>query len=375
MTMTTKPIGLYVHIPFCVRKCNYCDFCSFPIESISFRDKYISALCREIEGYRGRNISLNSIFFGGGTPSLLTADEMSRIVSVIQKSFLILEDTEFTLEANPGTIDEEKLSEFVSLGINRLSLGLQSIHENEMKILGRIHSFDDFEKVYHSARSLGISNINVDLMYGIPEQTMESFEATVKKIIELSPEHISLYGLIFEEGTPFYNKKNSLSLPGEDSECDMYYLAARLLRENRYRHYEISNYAKEGRESRHNMKYWRCDEYIGVGLSAYSYFDGRRYGNTDMVTEYLSDSYRGFAYEENVDNSSLAYEFVMLGLRTADGISLKEYKEKFGYDFLENRENLIKKLVDDGYAILKEGRLFLSEKGFYVSNYILTELI
>ena len=375
MTMTTKPIGLYVHIPFCVRKCNYCDFCSFPIESISFRDKYISALCREIEGYRGRNISLNSIFFGGGTPSLLTADEMSRIVSVIQKSFLILEDTEFTLEANPGTIDEEKLSEFVSLGINRLSLGLQSIHENEMKILGRIHSFDDFEKVYHSARSLGISNINVDLMYGIPEQTMESFEATVKKIIELSPEHISLYGLIFEEGTPFYNKKNSLSLPGEDSECDMYYLAARLLRENRYRHYEISNYAKEGRASRHNMKYWRCDEYIGVGLSAYSYFDGRRYGNTDMVTEYLSDSYRGFAYEENVDNSSLAYEFVMLGLRTADGISLKEYKEKFGYDFLENRENLIKKLVDDGYAILKEGRLFLSEKGFYVSNYILTELI
>ena len=375
MTMTTKPIGLYVHIPFCVRKCNYCDFCSFPIESISFRDKYISALCREIEGYRGRNISLNSIFFGGGTPSLLTADEMSRIVSVIQKSFLILEDTEFTLEANPGTIDEEKLSEFVSLGINRLSLGLQSIHENEMKMLGRIHSFDDFEKVYHSARSLGISNINVDLMYGIPEQTMESFEATVKKIIELSPEHISLYGLILEEGTPFYNKKNSLSLPGEDSECDMYYLAARLLRENRYSHYEISNYAKEGRESRHNMKYWRCDEYIGVGLSAYSYFDGRRYGNTDMVTEYLSESYRGFAYEENVDNSSLAYEFVMLGLRTADGISLKEYKEKFGCDFLENRENLIKKLVDDGYAILKEGRLFLSEKGFYVSNYILTELI
>ena len=375
MTMTTKPIGLYVHIPFCVRKCNYCDFCSFPIESISFRDKYISALCREIEGYRGRNISLNSIFFGGGTPSLLTANEMSRIVSVIQKSFLILEDTEFTLEANPGTIDEEKLSEFVSLGINRLSLGLQSIHENEMKILGRIHSFDDFEKVYHSARSLGISNINVDLMYGIPEQTMESFEATVKKIIELSPEHISLYGLILEEGTPFYNKKNSLSLPGEDSECDMYYLAARLLRENRYSHYEISNYAKEGRESRHNMKYWRCDEYIGVGLSAYSYFDGRRYGNTDMVTEYLSESYRGFAYEENVDNSSLAYEFVMLGLRTADGILLKEYKEKFGYDFLENRENLIKKLVDDGYAILKEGRLFLSEKGFYVSNYILTELI
>ena len=375
MTMTTKPIGLYVHIPFCVRKCNYCDFCSFPIESISFRDKYISALCREIEGYRGRNISLNSIFFGGGTPSLLTADEMSRIVSVIQKSFLILEDTEFTLEANPGTIDEEKLSEFVSLGINRLSLGLQSIHENEMKILGRIHSFDDFEKVYHSARSLGISNINVDLMYGIPEQTMESFEAIVKKIIELSPEHISLYGLILEEGTPFYNKKNSLSLPGEDSECDMYYLAARLLRENRYSHYEISNYAKEGRESRHNMKYWRCDEYIGVGLSAYSYFDGRRYGNTDMVTEYLSESYRGFAYEENVDNSSLAYEFVMLGLRTAGGISLKEYKEKFGCDFLENRENLIKKLVDDGYAILKEGRLFLSEKGFYVSNYILTELI
>ena len=373
--MTTKPIGLYVHIPFCVRKCNYCDFCSFPINNVSFRDEYISALCREIERYNGRNLSLDSIFFGGGTPSLLTADEMSRIVSAIKNSFIILEDTEFTLEVNPGTFDVEKLGAFVSLGVNRLSIGLQSIHENEMKILGRIHSFDDFEKAYHSARSLGISNINVDLMYGIPEQTMESFESTLKKIIGFSPEHISLYGLILEEGTPFYTKKESLLLPSEDSECDMYYLAARLLHENGYRHYEISNYAKEGRSSRHNMKYWRCDEYIGVGLSAYSYFEGKRYGNTDIAEEYLSENYPGYSYLENVDMTSQAYEFVMLGLRTADGISLIEYKDKFGSDFLVNRENLIKKLVDDGYAMLKEGRLFLSEKGFYVSNSILTELI
>jgi oxygen-independent coproporphyrinogen-3 oxidase len=373
--MTTKPIGLYVHIPFCVRKCNYCDFCSFPVKSISYRDEYISALCREIKRYKDRNLSLDSIFFGGGTPSLLTKDEMSRIVSAIKESFTILHDVEFTVEANPGTIDEEKLASFVSLGVNRLSIGLQTIHENELKILGRIHSFADFEKAYLSARRAGIKNINVDLMYGIPEQTMVSFEMTLRKIIALSPEHISLYGLILEDGTPFYSKREKLAFPCEDDECDMYYLASNLLRNCGYRHYEISNYAKHGNESRHNLKYWRCDEYIGVGLSAYSYIDGKRFGNTRVADEYLNDSYPGFAYEEIVDGDSLAYEFVMLGLRTADGISLDEYKERFHTDFVCNREDLIKKLVDDGYARVKEGRLFLSEKGFYVSNSILTELI
>jgi len=261
------------------------------------------------------------------------------------------------------------------LGVNRLSIGLQSIHENELKMLGRIHNFDDFEKVYRYARDAGINNINVDLMYGIPEQTMESFEATLSKIMVLSHEHISLYGLILEEGTPFFDYRHNLALPSEDQECDMYYLAAKLLRDNGYCHYEISNYAKDGRECRHNIKYWRCDEYIGVGLSAYSFFDGKRFGNTNLPEKYLSENYAGHSYEETTDNSSLAYEYVMLGLRTAEGISLDEYKAKFGCDFLANREAIIEKLIQDGYAMLNEGKLYLSEKGFYVSNSILTELI
>ena len=373
--MTTKPIGLYLHVPFCVRKCNYCDFCSFPINSVTFRDEYISALCREIESYKGKNIQLDSIFFGGGTPTLLTTNEIRLIVSKIKESFVISEDTEFTVEANPGTVNEEKLSELVGFGVNRLSIGLQSIHQNEQKILGRIHDFEDFEKVYSIARGCGIKNINVDLMYGIPEQTMESFKDTLSKVISLSPEHISLYGLILEEGTPFYEGRGRLNLPTEDTECDMYYMAADLLRANGYNHYEISNYAKEGRECRHNLKYWRCDEYIGVGLSAYSYFDGKRFGNTKIPEEYLSKSGQRIAYEESVDKSSLAYEFVMLGLRTKKGISLTEYKAKFGADFLDGRENIIQKLIDDEYVSLYEGRLSLTEKGFYVSNFIINELI
>ena len=197
--MTTKPIGLYVHIPFCVQKCNYCDFCSFPCGEVGWRNEYIDALCKEIGSYQDLNITLDSIFFGGGTPSLLSVDEFSRIISAIRKGFSVVSDCEFTLEANPKTLTEEKLRSFIDFGVNRLSIGLQSINENETKLLGRIHNFDDFLNSYQLARNLGISNINVDLMYGIPEQTKESFKQTLKKVLELSPEHISLYVLILED--------------------------------------------------------------------------------------------------------------------------------------------------------------------------------
>ena len=373
--MTTKPIGLYVHIPFCVKKCNYCDFCSFPVDSIDCSEKYISALCREIEGYRERNIQVDSIFFGGGTPTLLNAGEIDRIMCSIKKSFVLSPDAEFTVEANPGTVSEEKLRTLVGCGVNRLSIGLQSIHENEMKILGRIHSFEDFERTYSLARECGIDNINIDLMYGIPEQTMESFRVTLQKITELSPEHISLYGLILEEGTPFFERRDSLLLPSEDGECDMYYFATDFLRDKGYSHYEISNYAKEGRECQHNLKYWHCEEYIGVGLSAYSYFDGARFGNSKDYSEYLKGNYKDYGYMELVDPDSLAYEFVMLGLRTKEGVSLLQYKEKFGEDFLSKRQSTVDALIKDGYVQILDGRLCLTEKGFYVSNYILTELI
>ena len=318
---------------------------------------------------------LNSIFFGGGTPSLLTTNEFEKIVDAIKGSFMILPDCEFTIEANPKTLDEEKLRAFVECGVNRLSIGLQSIHENELKILGRIHSFDDFLESYKMARACGIENINIDLMYGIPEQTMDSFEETLHRIIDLNPEHISLYGLILEEGTPFYAIKDSLDLPAEDSECDMYYLAAKVLSSAGYSHYEISNYAKPEYHCRHNLKYWRCEEYIGVGLAAYSYFDGRRFANTDNTQEYLKSGWTKYDCQDVLSVADLAYEYVMLGLRLAEGFSPEEYKSRFSADFLEGRANIIDKFLRAGYITLKNGRIALTESGFYVSNSIINELI
>ena len=373
--MITKPLGLYVHVPFCVRKCNYCDFCSFPIENINCREEYIDELCREIFSYKKKNISIDSIFFGGGTPSLLTEEEFERITFAIKDSFDVLADCEFTLEANPKTLDKKKLDKYISCGVNRISIGLQSIHENEQKILGRIHDFDDFLESFHLARDSGINNINVDLMYGIPEQTSESFKKTLESVVSLSPEHISLYSLILEEGTPFFDNAESLALPDEDSDCDMYYIAAGYLRDKHYKHYEISNYAKPGFECRHNLKYWRDEEFIGVGVSAYSYFCGSRYGNSRKLDEYLSESKTNYVVSERIDDTSREFEYVMLRLRLAEGLSLADYEAKFGKDFYIGRERKIDELCMAGLLVVSDGRIMLTERGFYVSKFILTELL
>ena len=373
--MTTDRVGLYVHIPFCVKKCNYCDFCSFSISSVDWRESYIDELCREISSYKSRNIELDSIFFGGGTPTLLTTEEFSKIISAIKDSFSLLPDLEFTVESNPRTIDEEKLSCLVAQGVNRLSIGLQSIHENEQKILGRIHNYQDFLGSYNLARRCGIKNINVDLMYGIPEQTIESFTETLEAVCELNPEHISVYGLILEEGTPFYNIQGELNLPSEDAECDMYYLAAKKLSDRGYSHYEISNYARAGYECRHNLKYWRCEEYIGVGVAAYSYFDKKRYGNTDNPKEYSPANCVKYTQVDRIDFDVEQYEYVMLRLRLKEGFSLSDYMTRFQVDFRQGREKIISRLESAGYISLKDDRVSLTEKGFYISNSILTELI
>ena len=371
--MATDAIGLYLHIPFCVRKCNYCDFCSFDLSTVDWKEEYINRLCEEIVSYKDREIKVDTIFFGGGTPSLLTPLEFERICSAIKDSFCVLSECEFTIEANPKTLDREKLASFVKCGVNRLSIGLQSIYENEMKILGRIHSYDDFAQIYHLARECGIDNINVDLMYGIPEQTMDSFGQTVDAVLRLKPEHISLYGLILEEGTPFFERRDSLPLPSEDHECDMYYLAADKLRSAGYTHYEISNYALDGRQCQHNLNYWRCEEYIGLGLAAYSYFEGRRFGNSDDPAVYISNNC--VDYEVDEDATDAAFEYVMLRLRLAEGFSLSDYKEHFGVDFLSSRRELIDSYLKAGYISISDDRIALTERGFYVSNSILTELL
>ena len=365
-----------MHIPFCLKKCNYCDFCSYSSLDTQTSEKYISQLINEIHSYkRDEKIAVDTIFFGGGTPSLLEPLEFFRICDAIENTFSILSGVEFSIEANPKTLTREKLKAFVSRGVNRVSIGLQTIHENERKILGRIHDFSDFKEAVTLVKECGISNFGVDLMYGIPEQTKESFYETLKTVLSFEPTHISAYGLIIEEGTPIFNNRKKLSFPSEDEECDMYDMACRTLSHNGYLHYEVSNYAKPGCESRHNKKYWNMSEFIGVGVSAYSYFEGKRFGNSRDISEYISPASEQYRYEEICKSENLAFEFVMLGLRTSEGISLSEYKSLFGEDFLHSRENAVNKYISLGYMQKINGRISLTEKGFYVSNTILTDLL
>ena len=365
--------GLYVHIPFCKRKCNYCDFCS-SAASDEVIEKYVQTLCDEISSYKEMELYIDTVFIGGGTPSILSEDQCTRIFKTIRKSFFLASDAEITLEINPGTVTRSKLETYKSVGINRISIGLQSIHENELKILGRIHSYEDFLNTYSMLRELGFSNVSIDLMYGIPGQTRESFRKTLATVLPLQPEHISAYGLIIEEGTPFFKMRNELDLPTEDDECDMYFECAALMRQNGYTHYEISNYARGGYACRHNLKYWRDEEYVAVGLAAHSYLFGNRFAATEAMEEYFED--HGVKYKTQLSSGGKdATEYVMLALRLSEGFSLSEYRELFGKDFTLGKEAEINNFLRTGYLSMDNDRVMLTEKGFYVSNYVISSLI
>ena len=368
--------GLYVHIPFCLKKCNYCDFCSFDkLDDIS-RKAYISALIKEIKSYKTTpKKALDTIFFGGGTPSLLSVHEFSEVISAINESFITSSLSEFTVESNPKTLTDEKLLTYRKSGVNRISIGLQSIHENELKKLGRIHNFADFENSLSLVRKAGFDNINVDLMYGIPEQTKAGFEKTLDYIISANVPHVSVYGLIVEENTPFGKMGKNLFLPSEDDEADMYALAAEKLSSAGFSHYEISNYAKDGFESKHNLIYWKSFEYIGVGLAAYSYFNGERISNTENLSEYLSQKREQYQRREKQSAHDSAYDYAMLRFRLKEGFSLREYETKFGQNFLLGKEKQIEDFKKLGLIHIDEDRISLTERGFYVSNTILSELL
>lgn len=371
--MRADGIGLYVHVPFCIKKCNYCDFCSFAGYGEAEYEAYTDALITEIYEYKKVSaIRVDTIFFGGGTPSLLPIKYFERIVLAIKEAFDVSALSEFTLEVNPKTLDREKCIAYKALGVNRISIGLQSVHETEMKTLGRVHTLSDFDESYALAEEY-FSSVSVDLMYGIPHQTMKSFESTLRYVIEKAPEHISVYGLIIEEGTPFYEMKTSLPLPSEDDECDMYAMAAELLADNGYLHYEISNYSKCGYSCRHNLKYWHDEEYIGVGPAAASYFGRKRYVNTESFSEYLTKDFTKYRRMESVPDEK--YEYSMLRLRLREGILLEEYKSRFGEDFTKGREEKISEYEKLGYLSTHDGRIHFTENGFYISNYLLSELL
>lgn len=367
-------LGVYIHIPFCIRKCRYCDFCSFENRESDFYS-YTDELCRRIRSFAAEHSEacVETVYFGGGTPTLLPTDCFLRLMNELRGAFRIADCAEITAECNPATADEEKLRAMRYMGINRLSIGLQSANENELDLLGRLHSFEDFRISFECARRAGFDNISVDLMYGIPEQTLESFKNTLCRVIELAPEHISAYGLKIEEGTAFGVMRSSLALPDEDEEFAMYTACRELLMANGYNRYEISNFAKEGRESRHNLRYWRLEDYIGFGVAAHSCVNRVRFGNSRDIEAFL----RGediVSERESISEEERVCEYVMLGMRLCEGISTDRYYALSGHDIYEDMP-MLEKFIAGGFIRRSGDRIAFTDKGFFVSNAILAELI
>ena len=335
-------------------------------------------MCREIKlisselKKSGKEPFVDTIYFGGGTPTLLTLSQFNQVFDSLKANFKIADNCEITTEANPKSIDRQKLFALRELGFNRLSIGMQSANDNELKALGRIHGFDDFRKIFGDARAAGFENISADLMYGIPEQTKESFCHSIDALISMSPEHISSYCLTVEENTPFYKRRDSLALPSEDTVSDMYCLMSARLAEHGYKKYEISNFSRIGYESRHNNKYWLLDNYIGLGASAHSCFDGIRFAHSRDIDAYISGENTFEQIEEN-DKRVQMNEYVMLGMRLCRGISFGEFKARFKAEFLSEFDGLVK-FAPEFVQVDKNGCRF-TDKGMLVSNYILSEVL
>lgn len=392
--MTKKPLGIYVHIPFCVKKCNYCDFLSAPATK-QVRKSYIEALIRQIEEHRDfvteGNYEVKTIYFGGGTPSLLEVEEIGAVFESLKKVFGLsdteLDTMEITLEANPGTFGKDKLLAYCKMGFNRISMGVQSMNNEELKLLGRVHTVEEFLENYKLARECGFENINVDLMQSLPGQTLEGWENTLQQVIKLNPEHISAYSLIIEEGTKFYEwyaDKEEL-LPDEETERAIYYRTEELLQEAGYERYEISNYAKPGKESRHNLSYWQGVDYLGLGLGASSLINGERLVNEDELLEYLSiaqllemkeDKTSCFVKERNLlTKQEQMEEFMFMGLRVMKGVSKKEFLGRFGITMEDVYGKVLDRFRVEELLVMDEDMVALTRKGIDVSNYVFAEFL
>lgn len=376
-----KEFGLYIHIPFCMRKCNYCDFLSTPA-SLDIQAQYVEALKKEIHLTKEKSQGMiKTIFFGGGTPSVLEDYQMEDLMDTILSSFQVKEDAEISIEVNPGIIKRKKLVTYRKSGINRISMGLQSTNNRELKILGRIHTYEEFEKNYELARDVGFDNINVDLMLAIPNQTKEGLQQGIQKLINLRPDHISVYSLILEEGTLFYKIQDQLKLPSEEEEREMYWLADEYLLKNRYRPYEISNYALEGKECKHNLLYWSDEEFIGLGIGAASYWEGRRWKNTDKIKDYIKSSIpseiRKITQEK--DAQKHLEEYLFLGLRKREGISVAKLNQTFAGTIPNPLELKYAKEVKDfmqkGWMEIKDGYIRLTKEGIDYSNVVFASFL
>lgn len=363
--------SLYVHIPFCIKKCSYCDFNSY--SNSELQDEYINGLVREIEKINVNNFE--TIFVGGGTPTILSFNNLNKLLKALGR----FTPSEFTFESNPGTITEDNLILLREHNVNRLSIGLQAWQDSLLMKLGRIHSLSDFLEGYSAARKAGFKNINIDLMFGIPDQSMEDWVETIKNIIDVNPEHLSCYSLIIEEGTPFKRlyDENKLNLVDDDIERDMYHYAINELKKAGYEHYEISNFSKKGFECNHNITYWKMDEYLGAGAGAHSFVQDKRFYNIKSPGMYIRGVRENNIIEEcNTESKNdLMSEYMFLGLRMMEGIDKAEFKKRFGYDIESIYGKEIISLIEEGLIIENDSHIKLTPIGIDFSNQVFVEFL
>lgn len=384
MKTEKKPLSIYVHIPFCVRKCLYCDFLSAPADQQT-KENYVKCLREEIRqnSFAFKDHEVQTVFFGGGTPSVLPEEKIAAILGEIRQSFALSREAEISIEVNPGTVSFEKLSAYREMGINRLSIGLQSAIDEELEVLGRIHTVKDFYETYQNAVKSGFNNINVDLMSAIPGQTVESYRETLNRVLSLEPPptHISAYSLIIEEGTYFY--EHTPELPDEETDRELYKITNEILKEKGYHRYEISNYAREEYECRHNKVYWKRGEYLGFGIGAASLADNVRFSNIRDINEYLrtSDYSRIRSDRQVLSAEEQMEEFMFLGLRLTCGVSFREFEESFGKSVEEIYPGVIERLENQGLLCIshdeqgKQTGICLTEFGLDVSNRVMAEFL
>ena len=374
-----KEIGIYIHIPFCIKKCEYCDFVSYS-DKKDIQEQYMKSLKKEIENWLKQNqdIEIETIYIGGGTPSSIDEKYIKEILETINPK----KDISITIEVNPGTVTKNKLIQYKKSGINRLSIGLQSTENELLKLIGRIHTYEDFLKTYNMARDVGFYDINVDLMIGLPSQTINQLKNSLEKIVKLNPEHISVYSLILEQNTKITQmvKNGILKLPDEESERNMYWYVKNFLELNNYIHYEISNFAKMGFEAKHNVDCWKQKSYRGFGISACSYIENKRYGNISDINMYIKNI-ENKNYEKNIELQEIQSkkdkmnEYMLLGLRMLKGISISEFEQKFDENPIMIYKKSLNKLNNYGLIVIDGDIIRLSEKGLDLANVVWEEFI
>ncbi len=367
-----RNLAIYVHIPFCKQKCKYCDFNSFYVDEEGKIHQYIKAVCKQIEYYSNSatDFTVTSVYFGGGTPSFIKEKYIKFIMEKIKKFYKVSEDAEITIEVNPGTITLKKLKKYREIGINRISIGVQTLNDKLLMEIGRIHTAQEARECFHLAREAGFYNISMDIMFGLPDQEIKDIENTLDEFMSFNPEHISAYSLKVEAGTVFgklYAEKK-LNLPSESSERDMYYLIKRKLKKFGYNQYEISNFSKPGYESKHNMAYWKRQDYLGVGISAASCFNEVRFTNTYNFLEYINNPIDNFSESEILTEDVIESERIILGLRLLEGVNEGNFNKK------EWKQSL-KKLIEKGLLTNSDGKIILTDKGLDLANQVFVEFI